>query len=333
MQPIGDMARSLLLRSEHTRLKTEMDTLATEIATGFVKDPAAHLQGDVAGLLSIDMSIERLETYRINNNEATILSQSMQTTLDQLQSRSDELSNVLLSSELTPSPAFLATMSRDAGEALESVIGGLNRSVAGRFLFSGTATDRAPLENAETLLDDLRPLVSGETSVAGVQAQLDAWFDTPGGGFESSTYQGSVENLSPIPLSDSESADIDIRADNQAFRDLLKSLAMAALAADPTSGLSPDGKVEALRTAGLQVRSALESVTELRSGLGSLEARIEETGARNESERTATQIARLDLVGTDQYETASRYESIRGQLESLYAITARSQRLSLAGYL
>ena len=224
-------------------------------------------------------------------------------------------------------------MSRDAGETLESVVGGLNRSVAGRFLFSGTATDRAPLIDGEALLADLRSVVSGETTVAGMQAQLDAWFDTPSGGFESLTYQGATEDLSEIPLSDSESADLDIRADDQAFRDLLKSVALAALAADPASQLTTTGKVDALRAAGLGIKTALESVTEMRSGLGALEARIDETGARNESERTATQMARLDLIGADDYETASRYESIRGQLESLYAITARSQRLSLASYL
>ena len=76
-----------------------------------------------------------------------------------------------------------------------------------------------------------------------------------------------------------------------------------------------------------------KSIVELRAGLGSLEARIEETSTRNAAEITATSMARLELVGADQYDSASRYENIRGQLESLYAITARSQRLSLAEYL
>ena len=88
-----------------------------------------------------------------------------------------------------------------------------------------------------------------------------------------------------------------------------------------------------LTTAGQDLLGAQQNVVELRAGLGALEARVEETKARNSAEYTSTNIARLDLVGTDQYYTASRYENIRSQLESIYTITARSQRLSLAEYL
>ena len=108
---------------------------------------------------------------------------------------------------------------------------------------------------------------------------------------------------------------------------------MAALATDATLGLSQDVQIEMLTTAGQDLLAAQQDVVELRAGLGALEARVEETTARNSAEHTATNIARLDLVGTDQYYTASRYENIRTQLESLYTITARSQRLSLAEFL
>ena len=74
-------------------------------------------------------------------------------------------------------------------------------------------------------------------------------------------------------------------------------------------------------------------MVELRSGLGALQQRIEETSTRNSAERAATTIARVELVGTDQFETATRYENTRAQLESLYAITVRSSRMSLVGFL
>jgi flagellar hook-associated protein 3 FlgL len=79
--------------------------------------------------------------------------------------------------------------------------------------------------------------------------------------------------------------------------------------------------------------AAQKPIVELRAGLGALEARVEESATRNATQRTALQIAKSELVGADQYETASRYENARSQLESLYAITARSQRLSLSEFL
>jgi flagellar hook-associated protein 3 FlgL len=332
MEVIGDMARSLVLRANQVRLREEMDQLAVEVATGFVRDSAQHLKGDLTGLLSIDRSLSQLNTYRVNTTEATFLSGSMQTALDEIQSRSELLSQSLIAAELTPNSALLQTMSDDAENALNQVMNGLNRSVAGRFLFSGTATDREAVQSSGDLLNDVRSALVGQTDMAGVETVLDAFFGS-GGPYETTTYQGSNTGLAPLKLSETESANLDIRATDPVFAKVLKPIVMAALATDDILGFPKDVQIEMLTTAGQDLLAAQQDVVELRAGLGALEARVEETTVRNSAESTATSIARLDLVGTDQYYTATRYENIRSQLESLYAITARSQKLSLAEYL
>ncbi|KUF09591.1 flagellin [Pseudoponticoccus marisrubri] len=332
MDSVGDLARALVLRTNQVRLREEMDQLAVEVSTGIVKDPARHLGGDLTGLQAIDRSLARLESFRVNTTEAAFLTDAMQTALDEIQSRSETLSQSLIAADLTPNDALLGTMSEDAANALDQTLNALNRSVAGRFMFSGTATDRPAVQGLPAVLADLQGTLAGQTTVAGIDAALDAYFG-PGGGFETAIYQGSNTGLSPLQLSDSESASVDIRASDPVFRKVLQPLAMAALAADGTLALDGKVQVELLAKAGRDLLAAQQDVVELRAGLGALEARIEETTARNASERTATQLARLDLVGADQYEAATRYETIRAQLESLYAITARSQRLSLAEYL
>ena len=332
MEVIGDMARALVLRTNQVRLREEMDQLAVEVATGFVKDSGKHLKGDLTGLLSIDRALSRLDTYRVNTTEASFLSGSMQTALDEIQGRSETLSQTLISAELTPNSALLNTMADDAENALSQVMNGLNRSVAGRFLFSGTATDREAVAGADDLLTDVRTALAGQTDMTGVEAVLDTFFGV-GGTYETTTYQGSNTGLAPLKLSETDSANLDIRATDPVFREVLKPMVMAALATDAALGFSQDVQIEMLTAAGQDLLAAQQDVVELRAGLGALEARVEETTTRNSAEYTATNIARLDLVGTDQYYTASRYENIRTQLESLYAITARSQRLSLAEYL
>lgn len=332
MQAIGDMARALVLRTNQVRLREEMDQLATEVATGYVKDSARHLGGDLTGLQSIDRTLSQLNTFRINTTEATFLTGSMQTALDEIQNRTELLSQSLLAAELTPNEALLNTLSDDAENALGQVLNGINRSVAGRFLFSGTATDRPPLEGMDDLLDDARTALAGQTDLAGVDTVLDGFFGA-GGTYETTTYLGSDTGLAPMKLSQTESANVDIRATDPAFREVLKPLVKAALATDTTLGFDQGLQIEMLDSAARDLLSAQADVVELRAGLGVLEARIEETVTRNSAERTATSIARLDMVGTDQYETATRYENVRSQLESLYAITVRSQRLSLAEFL
>ncbi|WP_323767748.1 flagellin [Antarctobacter sp.] len=332
MEVIGDMARALVLRTNQVRLREEMDQLAVEVSTGFVKDAGKHLHGDLTGLLSIDRALAQLDTYRVNTTEASFLSGSMQTALDEIQGRSETLSQSLIAAELTPNSALLRTMADDAENALSQVMNGLNRSVAGRFLFSGTATDREAVQTGDDLLADVRAALVGQTDMTGVEAALDIFFGA-GGTYETTTYEGSNTGLAPLKLSETESANLDIRATDPVFRQVLKPMVMAALATDGTLGFDQDLQIEMLTTAGQDLLAAQQDVVELRAGLGALEARVEETTARNSAEFTATNIARLDLVGTDQYYTASRYENIRSQLESLYAITARSQRLSLAEYL
>lgn len=332
MDSVGDLARTLVLRTNQTRLRQDMDRLAVEVATGFVRDPAGYLQGDTTSLLAIDRALARLDVFRINTAEAVLVTGTMQTALDEIQSRSETLSQSLISAELTPNSSLLATLSEDARNTLSAVMNGLNRSVAGRFLFSGAATDRQALQSFDQLMTDLRTAVSGQTTLEGVNSQLEGFFG-PGGDYETVSYQGSLSGLAPLQLSDREQASVDIRATDQAFREILKPMAMAALASDPSLGFTSSVKIEMLAQAGRDLLGAQQSIVELRANLGMLEARVEESTTRNSAERTSLSIARLELVGVDDFETATRYEAARSQLESLYAITARSQRLSLADYL
>ncbi|WP_425097732.1 flagellin [Tropicibacter sp. S64] len=332
MDSVGNLARSLVLRTNQVRLREEMDKLAVEVSTGLVKDTGQHLNGDLSNLLAIDRSLNKLNAFAVNVTEATYITSTMQTTLEEMQSRTQTLSQTLVAAELTPSGELLSTMSDDAKSALGQVLGALNRSVAGRSLFAGTATDRPAVLALDDVMTELTTALAGQTDLAGIEAELDIFFGA-GGTYETVVYQGSNTGLSPIRLGENETASVDIRATDDTFRELLIPLAMAAVASNGGLGLDESVQVELLSKSGRDLLAAQKPIVELRAGLGALEARIEETKTRNAAERTATSKAKLELVGADPYETASRYEAIRGQLESLYTITARSQRLSLAEFL
>lgn len=333
MDTVGDLARSLVLSTHHTRLNRELDTLGVEIATGFTRDPARHLQGDVTGLVALDRDLSRLEAFRISTTEAGARAATLQTTLEEIQGRSELLSQVLLSAELTPTQEMRETFSEEARNAMGQVLAGLNRNIGGRFLFSGTANDTPAVAGLEDMLADLRLVLSGQSTAADIGTALDNWFDSAGGGFETSGYLGATDDASPIRIGDGESVALDVRGDDPVFRALLKSVAKAALATDDTLALAAEVQTELLSQAGRELLGHQQGLVELRAGLGAKEARIEEVSTRNAAERTALSMMRVDLVGADSFEAASRYENIRAQLESLYAITARSSQLSLVDFL
>ncbi len=333
MQSIGDMAQSLVLRLNQTRVRDQIGKLGVELSTGIVNDKAAHLGGDLTVLATLDRSLQALEGFGIATAEATYVADVMQTALGQMQSRIQDLSPRLLQTEMVVSDTLRATMAKDAETTLTATLSNLNANAAGRFVFGGVATDRAAVSDAKPILDALRIELSGETTLAGIQAKLDAWFDTPGGGFEIVAYAGSTKSVADTRLSASDSASLDVRADDPVFRDMIKALSLAALTTDAGLGFPADLRGEMLLSAGLQMENGQTPLTDLRAGIGNLQARIEETETRNASERTSTQLARLKLIGADQYETAVQLQDAQVQLEALYSVTARAARLSFVEFM
>lgn len=333
MQSIGDMAQTLIMRHNQTKLREQIGHLGVELSTGVVQDKAAHLGGDLTVLATLDRSLMALEGFRIATAEATYVAGVMQTSLGQMQDRVEDLSPRLLNVELIVSETIRSSMVRDAESALAGTLSSLNSTAAGRTVFGGVATDRAAIADVDTILDALRIEVAGETTLAGIQSKLDAWFDTPGGGFETVAYTGSTTSVADTRLSGSDSAKLDVRADDPVFRDVIKALSLAALSGDAGLGLTQDLKTEMLLSSGGQMVNAQTNLTDLRAGVGNLQARIEETETRNASERTATQLARLKLIGADQFETAVRLQDAQVQLEALYSVTARASRMSFVEFM
>ena len=220
-----------------------------------------------------------------------------------------------------------------AVQDLRVIVSALNTDVAGRTMFSGVDTDQPALISADEILDELRPLVAGETTLAGIQAQLDTWFDSAGGGFETVAYQGATTSLPAFQLGAGETVDLDLRADDPAIRVLLKHAAMAALAGDDALSFPVNLQKEMLGAAGEGMSFEQQGLVRIRADLGYAQSRAEEGQVRISVERTSYNMARTNLLEVDPYETASKLEDVQFQLESLYAVTVKLSRLSLTDYL
>lgn len=333
MNSLGDLAQSVMLRQQNLKARQDINRLTQEVSTGITSDVSQRVKGDFRYLADIERNIGLVEAYRTANAEAATLASGMQTALERMQKVTAELAPTLLAasnSGLAAQQTVAASLARDSWEQITSL---MNTQFSGRSLFAGTATDQPALADAGTIVAALQAHIAAETSVAGLTGLVDSWFDTPGGGFDTIAYLGSTDGLAAQKVDATTVVELDTRADDPALRNMLKHAAMALIATDSALAL-PDVTRRALqKSAGQSLMQDQERITDLRAELGLAQNRIEDISVRLASERGSLDLSRYALISVDPFDTASQLATAQTQLESLYAVTARLSRLSLASFL
>lgn len=327
---LGDLSRSFAMQSRNATIKQDIERLTVELSTGQTANMREVVGKNASYTSDLERSLTKLDGYDQAALEAGQFAEGMQVALNYVGDLSDNFRNIMITGG-TDALGNTSTIS-EAKNTLGSVIGALNTSVGGRSVFSGIATDTAPLASQETLLADLSAVMAGAGSVDDMINAAQAWFDDPAG-FGTTGYLGSDTALAPMPLSDTQTVELTVRADDPIFRDTLRDLALTALADDPALGLTSVQQDELLERVTTNVLNTSGAVVELQSKVGSAEGRIETLSVRNGAERTSLEIARNDLLSIDTYQSATELEQVQFQLESLYAITSRMSQLSLVNYL
>jgi flagellar hook-associated protein 3 FlgL len=333
LRSLGDLSTGFLLSRQTLALKTEVQRRAGELSSGQASDLSAHLRGDWGALAAIARSQERTGADRLALAEAQAFAAAAEAALGVVAGQTEALAGNLLSLPLGPDAAALSRAGMLARESLEAVVAALNERTADRAVFAGDATDAAALAPAATMLADLEAAVAGATTAAGVVAAVEAWFDTPGAGFDLLGYTGSATPLAPFRLGAGETAAFPVTAADPALRGALEGFALAALLDGPTLAGAADERAALARAAAERTFAGGGAVTDLRAGLGATQARIEAASTRLETETASLELARAELVGVDPYDAATRLDSARTQLETLFALTARISRLSLVDFL
>ncbi len=327
---VGDASMTNILARQGADLRGQVQRASNEVATGRHDDIALVLRGDLAPVLAIDASLSRLAAFKTTTTDAAFQASAQQTTLSGLSSLAAGITTTLLGAIDFPTTAQVNAVAADARARLESVIGLLNAQASGRSVFSGAATDTAPLGASDDLLAALETAATGATTAAAVAGAVVNWFADPLG--YGTFYQGG-DPLAPAPIAPGESADLSTTALDPTIRDTLAGFAMAALL---DRGMLSGNAVERSRLAqraGQVLLTSEDSRIALTAKIGTVEAQIESARTRNAAEGTALGILRSDIGSADPYEAATRLESARVQLESLYLVTARVSRLNLVDFL
>jgi flagellar hook-associated protein 3 FlgL len=330
---IGDMRQQFLTTRHNTAMKNELNTLAQELTTGEVADITSHLGGAQTTLAGVDRQLQMLGQFSQANAETGHLLSVMQTALAGLDSHRETASSTLLMIGASSTPSQISVASSIAASSFEATVQTLNLRSGDRAMFGGNDLDGNPLVNGDDMLATLRAQVTGLTTTSDIDAAIDTWFDAPGGGFETDGYQGDPNGYLNRATAANQTVEIGVRADDQAIRDTLKSLAKGALAGDTTLSLDINTQRELQMKAGVGLLSSASSMAGVQARLGYAQAQVEEAAVRTSAQESSYGIMRNNLVSADPFETATRLQSIQLQLETHYTLTARLSRLSLTEYL
>lgn len=329
---IGDLSRALSLRSASSRSKGLLTTLSREVSTGLKSDLPKSVGGDTRGLAGIEHRLRTLEAMRRNCEEAGGRLDARQAAMAGMQAISSGVGAALLGASMIGGANTVEALLMDARANLDAAVGLLNTQHAGEFVFAGSRPDTRPVADATDLLAEVASAAAGLSDMDDIVAAVDGFFDAPagGGGYVDRLYAGGADGPGAVSLSPDRSIASDLTAASGPFRDLLKGLALASLAAEGIAGGSAQDRLAAAKAAGSRILAAEASLTQARSSEGVLQEMVELARTRNGAEVSSLRIARNEVVAADPYETAAALSEAQLQLESLYAVTARLSQLSLA---
>jgi len=332
---VGDMAQSYLMQRHNVQIKSTMTRLTEELTTGVQKDLGAAVKGDFSALAAIDLSLARIGSFSQVTTETELFADTQQNALAVLQDQADSVGATLVSAAATTQDEMIRSVTGDAAQRFDSIIAALNVSVAGRYVFSGTATDTPPLASSDDILGALAVTIAGLGTAQDIASAVSDWFNAPagGGGYIDVAYQGSSTTLAPQQLSSTDTVELATTALDPDVRELLQGFAMAALVGRNLVPSDPELRAQLSRTAGEQILTSAGPLTATRAAIGTAQEAIATAQARNTSESAALELSRGQIIGVDEYDTATALEALQSQLETLYTLTARLSGLSLTDYL
>ncbi len=330
---IGDMAQTFRMRLQTNDLKQRMDQLTLDLTQGVSIQQAKTIPGGLSRLGDLEHDLIILDRRKHAAIEAQFTTNVMQTALERVQSVTNDLAATAVLASPETGPAYLSSTAGQARAALDATVAALNTTAAGRAIFAGADVAGPALVSAQDIMTAARTAVAGAASADDILIALSAMFDPTGGPYDTALYQGGSTSLSPFQLGAGESVALDLRADDPALRHTIKHMVAAALVDDPAAPLSVAERGDLARMAGQGLYGAEQGLVTIRANLGHAESRIEAATSRLSAELNLLQRARNDLIAVDPFEAASELDAVQTQLETLYAITARSSRLSLVAFL
>jgi flagellar hook-associated protein 3 FlgL len=336
------------LRRTIVDTQNQMSKAQIEVSTGRVADLGLSLGGDAGRDLSL--GVRSADLASIANSNAVIAARldTTDTTLTTIAQTAQSFLETLVSTQ-SGAGSDAKAVQDNAIAGLKSLIGALNTSVAGVYLFGGVASSNPPIADyfsdpssaAKDSLDQAFVSAFGVTQSddgAGsiTQSQMQGFL---AGGFAdlfsasdwTTSWSSASDQATSNRISLSQIAETSVSANDAAFRGIASAYAMVADLG--VTKLGSDAYNELLRTATTTLSGAIGDLTRLHASVGVMQKNVSDADEAITAQRNAlaTQIGALENV--DPYEAATRLNNLTTQLETSYTLTGKIQQLTLAKYI
>ncbi|MEO0398802.1 MAG: flagellin [Pseudomonadota bacterium] len=327
-----DLLKFGSLQDRGATLRRELSEAQLELTTGFrnTKNTIKHLNGRIGDAHLLRREIERFDrksaSFALGLGRASIV----QNSLDQVLDTVGAIPETARAASFRNDKTRLDAAALEARSSVDVVFASLNAQYGRRFLFSGDETNVAPMVDAQSLVDDIEAIVAGATTAADVETALDTYFGA-GGTFETVHYRGGDGTAATIELTENERVGVEVKADAQAFRDLIRGLAVTATAGAAT--FEDAERNTMLQNAATDMIDGIEGVSVLIAETGLTENRIANAQARLQAEEAIVTEAYVAMAGQDPYIAATRAQELEVQLQTTYTMTARLAQLNFTNFI
>lgn len=332
---LSTLQKSLNSRTSIANQDREVDRARQELVTGLKNDVYADKSFRSAQALDMRNRMDRTEAYLTSNR---LLEGKLDVTANRLMTIRSEMQEFqVLGLSLTSGTQSHNILQEQARAALAGLASQLNTVYGGEYLFSGQNAMAESLTMPSTGIAAARlPSNASAADVANQIASLNAYFALEGAtpttpSFSDEAYGGS-HKLASAGLDETTSYDYGMTADDEAIRNVIKGLTM--FAEMDVSEISDPAAFSAWTSAATHaLTKGIQGITDREVQLGNQQALLARTIERQDSLMAIYNNRVMDIEGVDQYEVATRLESLSAQLEASYAVTVRLKNLSLLNFM
>lgn len=347
---ISSYQMNYYMRGHVSETSLALQRAGQELSTGRRADMFGDLGPRAGVAITMRAREENTQAYLSANNVLENKLEAMLSSIEAIRQPVEEVLQAAILNKENPSTGAFAVQAQ-ARAALETVIGTLNVSFNGEFLFSGTMSNARAMNRWETAdattglsPEDVMAAVIGagpvDVATAGtIIAEIDQVFSSThtnaNYNFEESFYNGTPELTGGVPndriagrLDQGQELVYGVQANDQGFRDIIKGLSM--LAAVDIEAIGDDDAYrawmdEVVETLADGVQGALDTS----ANLGFNQQLVEKAKERLEdiSMVQRKQIATYENI--DPYEVATQLSSLETQLQASYSVSSRLSGLTI----
>lgn len=282
--------------------ESRLNTAQIQLSSGQKSTTYSGIASDVRRLVNVQDSYVQSKQYTSSNNLVDQRLQIMESSVSQI---FDVLTNykTLLVNGLNASNSADLAMPTQAQAMLNEVASLLNAKDDGRYLFSGSRTDTAPVD----------------------QAGLPAAYTIPSASNDAiGYYQGDNTQLSV-------QADVDftvnygINADENGFEEAIRALHEVIIG-------TPNDKATMQDALGI-VTQALNDVSDIRTKIGAARSALQNVNSRLDQYQLYSEKTISDLQNVDITETITRMNQDQTAIQASFMTLSRLSQLTLTNFL